>query len=281
MRILAISSQVAFGPVGLTAAVPALQAEGHEVMAIPTVTLSNHPGHGKPAGFHTEARDMAAIFVRLKELGALEPCAAVLTGYFADTDQVIEAAGAVGEMKLNNPSLYVLVDPVIGDGSGLYVPQEIAEAIRDCLVPLASCVTPNCFELGWMTGEPITDIDSAITASWLLAAPEVLAKSVPVGAGQLATLVFSVPDVLETVNRTDPGQLATSILSGRLRAQWLSSEKTGVPHGTGDFLAGLYLAQRLVHQPQVALPRAMTILEAAIDRSAGSTVLDIAGTLRT
>jgi hypothetical protein len=64
-------------------------------------------------------------------------------------------------------------------------------------------------------------------------------------------------------------------------SEWASPLKPGVPHGTGDFLAGLYLAQRLLHQPKVALPRAMTILEAAIDRSAGSSVLDIAGTLRT
>ena len=49
MRILSISSQVAYGPVGNSAAVPALQAMGHEVLAIPTVMLSNHPGHGKQA----------------------------------------------------------------------------------------------------------------------------------------------------------------------------------------------------------------------------------------
>ena len=49
-KILAISSQVVFGPVGLNAIVPALQAEGHDVLAMPTVLLSNHPGLGPPKG---------------------------------------------------------------------------------------------------------------------------------------------------------------------------------------------------------------------------------------
>ena len=49
-RVLAISSQVARGHVGLAAIVPALQGLGHEVIALPTVLLSNHPGHGTVAG---------------------------------------------------------------------------------------------------------------------------------------------------------------------------------------------------------------------------------------
>ena len=56
MRILSMSSQVAYGPVGNTAAVPALQALGHEVLAVPTVILSNHPGHGAPAVLRVPAR---------------------------------------------------------------------------------------------------------------------------------------------------------------------------------------------------------------------------------
>ena len=49
-RVLAISSQVARGHVGLSAIVPALQALGHEVIALPTILLSNHPGHPRFAG---------------------------------------------------------------------------------------------------------------------------------------------------------------------------------------------------------------------------------------
>ena len=44
-RVLVLSSHVAFGSVGLAAIVPALQALGHEVVALPTIVLSNHPGY--------------------------------------------------------------------------------------------------------------------------------------------------------------------------------------------------------------------------------------------
>ena len=43
-RILILSSWVAHGHVGLSAAAPALQALGHEVTQLPTTVLSNHPG---------------------------------------------------------------------------------------------------------------------------------------------------------------------------------------------------------------------------------------------
>ncbi len=46
----------------------------------------------------------------------------------------------------------VLCDPVIGDHGGLYVPEAVATAIRDRLMPLATLATPNRFELAWLTG---------------------------------------------------------------------------------------------------------------------------------
>jgi pyridoxine kinase len=49
-RILSISSQTVFSPVGNSAAVPAMQELGHEVLAIPTTLLSNHPGLEGPVG---------------------------------------------------------------------------------------------------------------------------------------------------------------------------------------------------------------------------------------
>ncbi|MGH7187358.1 MAG: pyridoxal kinase, partial [Pseudomonadota bacterium] len=45
-QALSISSHVAYGPVGNSAAVPAMEWLGLTVHALPTVVLSNHPGHG-------------------------------------------------------------------------------------------------------------------------------------------------------------------------------------------------------------------------------------------
>ena len=253
MRILAISSQVAWGPVGLSAAVPALQAQGHEVLAIPTVMLSNHPGHGVPAGFRTAPEDMGRMLDALDGLGVLRTCKAVMTGYFTSREQVDQAARAI----LAVPDAFVMVDPVLGDHVRLYVPEEVATAVRDLLLPLASCITPNAFELAWLSGHEVTDEASAIAAAHQLPAPEVLATSIPDGPDGLATLAVSEGGV------------------SRHRSQKLEQ----VPHGTGDFLAGLYLAARLKEPPAAALESSMAVLERAIASSAGSAVLDVAGTL--
>ena len=60
-RILALSSQVAFGHVGLSAAVPVLQRLGHSVTALPTVMLSNHPGWPHVAGRRVPVADLDSM----------------------------------------------------------------------------------------------------------------------------------------------------------------------------------------------------------------------------
>lgn len=253
MKVLSISSQVVWGPVGNSAAVPALQAMGHEVLALPTVTLSNHPGHGAPAGLRTQAEDMARMFAALEALGALSGLDAMLTGYFVSVGQVEEVARLLDRV----PVPYLLVDPVMGDHGRLYIPQEVAEAIRDRLLPRATCLTPNGFELGWLSGHAVEDQASGIAASRALGVPEVLATSIPAGADRLATLLVTPDDV-------------HAVVTPRL---------DHVPHGTGDFLSGLYLSHRLTQPPQEALAAAMKTLARAIASSAGTSVLNAAAAL--
>lgn len=253
MRVLSISSQVVWGPVGNTAAVPALQARGHEVLALPTIMLSNHPGHGAPKGFRTKAEDMAQMLAALEAMGALKRIDGVLTGYFASPEQVEEVAKLVARI---GPS-FVLVDPVLGDHGRLYVPEPVAQAIRAHLLPLAHCIAPNGFELSWLSGRAVQDEQSAVAAARSLGVGEVLATSIPAQGHQLATLLVTQEDVHAVA----------------------MPERAGVPNGTGDFLSGLYLAARLAMPPQQALAAAMTTLQRAIAMSAGTSVLDVAGAL--
>lgn len=258
MRILSISSQVAYGPVGNSAAVPALQALGHEVLTVPTIILSNHPGHGPPAVLRMPAADLGAILGALENLGALDGCGAVMTGYFAANDQIYGVARMIRRMKEANPSLMVLADPIIGDGDALYVPLPVAEAVRDELLPLATIATPNRFELEWLTGWRAGSIKEAEATARQLGIAEVLATSIPAGPGKLATMAITAAGV----------------------ATHVTTMRDGVPHGTGDFLAGLYLARRAGgHGGESAMTDSMAVLARAIAASAGSAVLDIAGTL--
>jgi pyridoxine kinase len=256
--ILSISSQVTYGAVGNTAAVPAMQAAGFTVLQVPTIILSNHPGLGKPSGVRLPAIEIEAILGVMDSLGALANCMGVLTGYFASADQVETAASRIALMKRANPSLFVLVDPVIGDGDSLYVARDVAVAIRDHLLPLATCITPNRFELSWLTDKPIANKHDAMKAVAQLTCDEVLATSIPVDDITIATLAITKGECVQS----------------------LSTLRPSVPHGTGDFLAGLYLATRLNgYEPAQALNLSSALLEAAITRSEGQPSLDVIGAL--
>jgi pyridoxine kinase len=246
-KVLCISSQVVWGPVGNTAAVPALQAAGHEVLQLPTILLSQHPGHGTPAVRTTAADDFSALIMAVEGRGGLTDCAAVMTGYFASADQVGIAAGVITRLRKVNPALVVLVDPVIGDHGRLYVAKDIAEAIRDQLVPLAGIITPNVFELSWLTGETVGDATTAAAAARRLPCSEVLITSVPMRGQSLGTLM----------------------LTGEVKHLKQTAKLDHVPHGTGDYLAGAYLAARLMQAPKVAFDTAMTQLGHVISRSNG------------
>lgn len=257
-QVLSISSQVAYGPVGNSASVPALQAAGFTVSQVPTIILSNHPGLGKHSGVKLSATELEAILKSLDGLGVLDNCIGVMTGYFASADQIQIAASFIHRMKQKNDSLYVLVDPVLGDDDSLYVSNEVADAIRDELLPLASCITPNRFELGWLACKPVSNKSEALIAAASLPCSEILATSIPLDANNVATLAIIRGEYAET----------SSLM------------KSSVPHGTGDFLAGLYLSARLNgYEPSEALKLSSAILESAISRSLGLPCLDIIGAL--
>lgn len=257
-QVLSISSQVAYGPVGNSASVPALQAAGFTVSQIPTIILSNHPGLGKPSGVKLPAVELEAILKTLEALGALNTCVGVMTGYFASADQIKVATSFIRKMKNKNTNLYILVDPVLGDDDSLYVSNEVATAIRDELLPLASCITPNCFELGWLSGKPVSTKAEVLIAAATFLHKEILATSIPLDANNLATLAITGGEYAETISPVKPS----------------------VPHGTGDFLAGLYFAARLNgFESREALKLSTGILDSAISRSLGQPCLDIIGAL--
>ena len=246
-KVLCISSQTVFGPVGNSAAVPAVQATGHEVLQLPTVVLSNHPGLGRPAGQATPAALLQEMFRALNAISAFDGLSAVMTGYFANAAQVVAVAEQISGLKAQSEQLHVLVDPVIGDHGALYVPGDVAAAIRDCLLPLATITTPNLFELNWLSGQ--RDIAKAVNK---LAVAETIVTSVPVGK-----------DTLET-----------RLLMAGLSHVHATARRDGVPHGTGDFLAGAYLAGRLSQSPVAAFTGAMARLEQVIATSIGQTALN-------
>lgn len=243
-RVLAISSHVAFGTVGLAAITPALQALGHEVVAVPTIVLSSHPGYKRFAGERVAPATLERIVEALEANGWLAQCHGVLTGYLPTPAHVAIAAGALTRVRVANPSALVLCDPVFGDTpGGLYLEEAAAAAIRWQLLPLCDVATPNVFELSWLAERRVEDLESAVAAAHALGRPCVLATSVPAPGDRLATLLVEAAGA---------------------RAAFVPRRRTA-PHGTGDLLAALYLGHALSGAtPEVCLGRAVAAVEASI-----------------
>jgi pyridoxine kinase len=251
-KVLAISSHVVRGQVGLAAAVPALQRLGHEVWALPTVLMASRPGLGRPVRHDLPPTDLAAMLAALEADGCWSTLDAVLTGYFPSPPSVAAAAEAVRRIKRSKPAIPVLVDPIAGDGGRLYVAEATAAAIRDELMPLASIATPNLFELAWLAGAD-APADPAAAARRL-------------GPG-----VVIVTSAAETGGRITTLGVTDSALLTRT-----SLRRAGIPNGAGDLFAGLLLGHLLNGADlAVALDASLAGLDRVLAASAGCDTLQL------
>lgn len=224
-RVLILSSWVAFGHVGLCAAGPALHALGSSVTQLPTVMLSNHPGWPNVAGRPVPVTEIQSMIEAFEANGWLAQQEALLVGYLPSADHVDLACDLIMRLRRTAPELRVVVDPVLGDDpKGLYLPETVAQTLRDRLVPLAGVLTPNRFELEWLTGKTV---DSNATA-------QQVALGLIGQSGAHALLLTSPP-----LKRGHTGVLQVSPKAVTL---WQTPLRDGVPHGVGDVFSGLIAA---------------------------------------
>ena len=166
MNILSIQSSVAYGHVGNSAAVFPLQRMGLEVWPVNTVHFSNHTGYGQWRGSVLHAEDVVGIIRGIEERGVLGSCDAVLSGYMGDESLGEVVVGTVGRVKELNPKAIYCCDPVMGDaGRGFFVGPGIPRFIKEVAVPAADVITPNQFELEFLTGVEVRDLDDALGAA--------------------------------------------------------------------------------------------------------------------
>jgi pyridoxine kinase len=158
VQVISIQSSVAYGHVGNSAAVFPLQRLGHEVWPVHTVNFSNHTGYGEWRGPVLPADDVRAVLRGIEERGAFATTDAVLSGYQGGSDIGEVIVDAVTRVKAANPQAIYACDPVMGNAtSGCFVHPDIPVLLRDRVVPNADLITPNQFELGYLTGtEPHT-----------------------------------------------------------------------------------------------------------------------------
>ncbi len=166
VNILSLQSHVAYGHVGNSAAVFALQRLGVEVWPIHTVQFSNHTGYATSRG---RAFDAAHIRELMQGIARARRAAAAATAccraISARPRSARRSSTRSAEVKRANPRALYCCDPVIGDvGRGVFVPPEVAEFMRSRAVPAADIVTPNHFELEQLTGRSVPSLADALAA---------------------------------------------------------------------------------------------------------------------
>ncbi len=245
-----ISSYVARDPVGLTATMPPLEQAGIEVVGLPTVVLSNHPIRPHIAGMKLDPELLENMIGALEKNGWLGSFNAVFSGYLPSARHVEIVASAVKRLRELNPSITYVCDPIFGDDpKGHYIDEQAAAATRDLLLPLADVLTPNRFELSWLSGVDVRSPSDAVEAIHRLGRPIVAGTSIPAGPSRLATVLV-----------TDKQAFIGSV------EKW-----SDVPHGTGDIFAGCLTAKLMLGQsPEQALAYAIAGVRRALEVSRGN-----------
>lgn len=216
---LIISSSVAASRVGATASAFCLQRLGINTLVLPTTLLGRHPGWGPPGGGKINTSHLASMWEAIAKQNI--HIDGIMTGYMASQDQISLACDIIKTIKSQSNDAFVLVDPVMGDHGKLYVSESIASDIKTKLIPRADMITPNVWELEYLTGQKIRKPKDALKAATLL------------GVDTVAT---SVP------NKKQIGALyATSGLGRMVNHARLET----IPHGGGDALSGTLLAHIL------------------------------------
>ena len=165
MKVLSIQSAVAYGHVGNSAAVFPLQRIGVEVMPVYTVNFSNHTGYGAWRGPLISPDDVREVITGIEERGAFPQIDVVLSGYQGSEGIADVILDAVARIKAANPAAIYACDPVMGNAkSGCFVAPAIPVLLRERVVPAADLITPNQFELGYLTGTEPDPLESTLTS---------------------------------------------------------------------------------------------------------------------
>lgn len=228
--ILSIQSHVAYGHVGNSAATFPLMRVGCEVWPVLTVHFSNNTSYPGKKGPLLRPEDVHDVVEGIDDLGVLGRVDAVLTGYQGAPAMGAEILKVVDLVKERNPGAVWCCDPVMGDvGRGMYVLPGIPEFLRDHVVPNADVLTPNHYELNFLTGREATTLAQVIEG-----ADALRAKGPDVVLVTSVVVEESAPDTVTMVAVSDDGAWSvTTPLLGRTFT------------GSGDLTSSMFLAALL------------------------------------
>lgn len=230
MNLISIQSHVAYGHVGNSAAVFPLQRMGVEVWPIHTVQFSNHTGYDSYEGEVFGPKLIRDLVKGIEARNVLGECDGVLSGYIGSAEIGAAILDAVATVKSCNPSARYCCDPVIGDASkGVFVRKGIPEFMREKALPAADIITPNHFELDYLSGSTSKTLNEALIAV------EALRK-----IGPRAVLVTSLH-----TDETPKDSIDMLACDGDAQFLLRTPRLELVANGAGDAIAALFTAHYL------------------------------------
>ncbi|MFT3874906.1 MAG: pyridoxal kinase PdxY [Propioniciclava sp.] len=253
--ILSIQSSVAYGHVGNSAATFPLMRLGCEVWPVITVHFSNNTSYPSKKGPLLRPEDVRDVVDGIDELGVLPRVDAVLTGYQGAPAMGAEILRIVELVKQRNTEAIYCCDPVMGDvGRGMYVLPGIPEFIRDHVVASADIMTPNHYELNFLTGREATTLEEVVDAAHALRAQ-----------GPDVVLVTSV-----VVEGADPDSVTMVAVNGE--GAWAVTtpllERTFT--GSGDLTSSMFLAAWLeTGSLEASVTRTADIVYSVLEHTTG------------
>ncbi|KQV24967.1 MULTISPECIES: pyridoxal kinase PdxY [unclassified Microcella] len=227
MKVLSIQSAVAYGHVGNSAAVFPLQRIGVEVMPVYTVNFSNHTGYGAWRGPLISPDDVREVITGIEERGAFPQIDVVLSGYQGSEGIADVILDAVARIKQANPAAIYACDPVMGNArSGCFVAPAIPVLLRERVVPAADLITPNQFELGYLTGTEPDSLESTLASV------------------DLARVMGPRTVLVTSVERPDREEGTLEMLAVDDRGAWIvtTPQLPMKANGSGDVTAALFTA---------------------------------------
>jgi pyridoxine kinase len=198
---------------------------GRDVWPLMTVQFSSHTGYAGWRGRAFDATMIDECAVGLEAIGVLSRCAGLLTGYLGQAEIGEASLRALNRLRAANAGAAYACDPVIGRvGRGSYVAAGVGEFFRDRALAAATIVTPNAFELEWLTGERADDLQA-------------VRRAIAVLRGRGPQVV-----VAKSLDLDDTPAGAVDMLAGDEAGFWrLRTPKLKIAvNGAGDLFAALF-----------------------------------------
>ncbi len=227
-KIISIQSRLIYGYVGSNIAEFAIQLQGLDTIAFPTVLLSAHSGHKPVYGKAIPRELFEELILGIKAINVISSAFCVISGYMRTEDIIEVSHNFIKDIQKEFPDKPYICDPVMGDREiGLFIPEAIAEQIVEKLIPLCNILTPNHYELEYILKQKINSMEELIYL--VRHAPQLKGKTV---------IVTSC--ILED---SKEGFIDTILINEEI-AERIESPKIDIDTvGTGDLFAATLSAQ--------------------------------------